>query len=65
MQTRPHGLRHLGITTAVKKAQKAGIGLEEVLDYSDHKDVGTLMIYRDRERNVQAQLASLVAGETV
>ena len=57
----PHGLRHTAITEACKAAQAAGIGLEEVLDFSRHKDVKVLMLYRDRERNVQGQLASLIA----
>jgi Site-specific recombinase XerD len=57
----PHGLRHTAITEACKAAQAAGIGLEEVLDFSRHRDVKVLMIYRDRERNVQGTLAELVA----
>jgi len=60
--TRPHGLRHAAITEAVKAAQQAGIGLEEVLDFSRHAKVTTLMIYRDRERNVQGRLAEMVAS---
>jgi integrase/recombinase XerC len=59
--TRPHGIRHSAVTEAVKKAQKNGMDLEEVLDFSRHKDVRTLMIYRDRERNVQGKLSELVA----
>jgi integrase/recombinase XerC len=62
VKSRPHGLRHSGITEAVKLAQINGIGLEEVLDFSRHANVKTLMVYRDRERNVQGQLAELVAG---
>ena len=58
----PHGIRHTAITEACKAAQAAGIGLEEVLDFSRHRDVKVLMIYRDRERNVQGTLAALVAG---
>ena len=58
----PHGLRHTAITEAVKSAQANGIGLEEVRDFSRHADVKTLMIYRDRERNVQGQLAAMVAA---
>ena len=38
------------------------MGLEEVLDFSRHRDVKVLMVYRDRERNVQGQLATLVAA---
>lgn len=62
LKTRPHGLRHAGITEAVKLAQAHGYGLEEVLDFSRHTDVKTLMIYRDRERNAQGRLAELVAA---
>jgi integrase/recombinase XerC len=59
---RPHGLRHTSITEACKLAQANGLPLEEVLDFSRHKDVQTLMIYRDRAANRQGHLASLVAS---
>jgi integrase/recombinase XerC len=64
LKVRPHGLRHTAITEACKAAQVNGIGLEEVLDFSRHsrKSIAILMVYRDRERNVQGQLASLVAA---
>ncbi len=61
VRVRPHGLRHTAITEAVKAAQANGMSLEEVLDFSGHADVRTLMVYRDRERNVQGRLAALVA----
>ena len=51
LKVRPHGLRHTAITEACKLAQAKGMGLEEVLDFS-----------RRRERNVQGQLATLVAA---
>ncbi len=60
----PHGLRHTAITEACKAAQAAGMPLEEVMDFSRHRDVKILMIYRDRERNVQGQIAALVAQTT-
>ena len=60
---RPHGLRHTAITEACRAAQAHGIALEEVLDFSRHRDVKVLMIYRDRERNVQGTLAALVAAQ--
>ena len=63
VRTRPHGLRHTAITEACKAAQEAGIGLEEVLDFSRHKNVQVLMLYRDRERNVQGKLAALIAED--
>lgn len=61
IKTAPHGLRHTAITEAIKAAQANGIGLEEVLDFSRHRDVKVMMIYRDRERNVQGKLSALVA----
>ncbi|MBB6051659.1 tyrosine-type recombinase/integrase [Armatimonas rosea] len=63
VSARPHGLRHTAITEACKAATAAGIGIEEVLDFSRHKSLAVLMRYRDRERNVQGKLAALVAGE--
>ena len=66
VSARPHGLRHTAITEACKAATAAGIGIEEVLDFSRHKSLAVLMRYRDRERNVQGTLAALVAsGEGV
>jgi integrase/recombinase XerC len=64
-RTRPHGIRHTAITEACKVAAANGIGLEEVLDFSRHSrsSVAILMIYRDRERNIQGQLASCIAAE--
>jgi integrase/recombinase XerC len=59
---RPHGIRHTAITEACKAAQAHGMGLEEVMDFSRHKNVRTLMVYRDRDRNVQGRLAALVAS---
>lgn len=62
---RPHGLRHTAITEACKAATAAGMGIEEVLDFSRHRSLSVLMRYRDRERNVQGTLAALVAqGES-
>ncbi len=61
VKTRPHGIRHTAVTEAVKRGQQNGLDLEECLDFSRHKDVRTLMIYRDKERNVQGKLSDLVA----
>jgi len=65
LKTRPHGVRHTAITEACKVAAENGIGLEEVLDFSRHSrsSIGVLVIYRDRERNIQGQLASCIAAE--
>ncbi|MGO9572352.1 MAG: tyrosine-type recombinase/integrase [Desulfomonilaceae bacterium] len=61
IKTRPHGIRHTAVTQAVKRAQASGMDLEEVLDFSRHRDVRTLLIYRDRERNVQGKLSELIS----
>jgi len=61
IKTRPHGIRHTAITEAVKKAQAIGIGLDEVMDFSDHRNLSTLMIYRDRERDLQGRLSELIS----
>lgn len=61
LTTRPHGIRHTSVTEAVKRAQTSGIGLEEVMQFSRHKDVKTLLVYRDADRDVQGTLADLVS----
>ena len=58
----PHGLRHTAITEAVKRSQEAGYPLETAQDFSRHTDIRTLLVYRDRERNLQGEIAGLVAG---
>ena len=57
----PHGLRHIAITSAVEAAQEHGVTLDEVRQFSRHKNINTLQVYRDRVRDVQGQLAVLVA----
>jgi hypothetical protein len=64
-QTLEAFLGHSAITEACKAAQANGMGLEEVLDFSRHRDIKVLMVYRDRERDVQGQLAAFVAAATV
>jgi len=61
VKTRPHGIRHTAISEALKKAQASGYDLEEVLDFSRHADVRTMMVYRDKERDVQGKLSELVS----
>lgn len=62
VKTRPHGIRHLSITEACKAAQNNGFALEEVMDHSRHKSIATLMIYRDRERDAQGAISTLVSN---
>jgi len=63
VKVHPHQIRHTSITEAVKSSVLSGIGLDEVTQFSRHKNVATMMIYRDQERNVQGQLASQVASK--
>jgi integrase/recombinase XerC len=63
INTRPHGIRHTAITQALITAQENGIPLEEVMQFSRHKDLSTIMVYRDREANVQGKIAGLVSGQ--
>ena len=59
----PHGLRHTAITSAVEAAQEHGLTLDEVRQFSRHKNINTLLVYRDRVRDVQGLLRA--AGEHV
>lgn len=57
----PHSFRHSGISTAMTEAGRAGVRVDEVLQFSRHASLRTLQVYLDRERNVQGKLAKLVA----
>lgn len=60
----PHMLRHSAITAAVDKSVAMGLSLDQVRDFSRHKNINTLLIYRDRASSKQGSLADAVA-ETV
>jgi len=62
IRTRPHGIRHTSITEACKAAAANNLDLTEVCQFSRHQNVSTLQVYRDKERDVQGQLAGLVAA---
>jgi integrase/recombinase XerC len=57
-----HGLRHSAITVAIEQGQKAGVGLDQIRHFSRHKQVATMMLYRDErdQAATQAQLATIV-----
>lgn len=61
MGLRPHKIRHSSITKVRQRAHDHGIPLEAVLDFSGHADVKTLLIYLDRDKSRQAELAALVS----
>ncbi len=65
VKTRPHGIRHLSISEACEVAQNNGYALEEVMDHSRHKSVATLMIYRDRKRDTQGAISTLVSNSII
>lgn len=60
-RVRPHGLRHTCISSACEVAARKGIPFEEVRQLSRHKNVQTLMVYRDRLEDLQGQLSTLVS----
>jgi integrase/recombinase XerC len=62
IQTRPHGIRHTAVTEAIKTATASGMDLEEVRHFSRHRDIRTLTIYRDQERDTGGELAKLLAS---
>jgi integrase/recombinase XerC len=58
----PHALRHTAITTAIELAAGIGVEFTECRQFSGHRHVDTLLIYRDEVRNTQGQLADAVAA---
>ena len=61
IKIRPHGIRHTAITNAVEMTEQLGLTLDQAMDFSRHKRIDTLLIYRDRIDNVQGKLANAIA----
>ena len=61
IKARPHGIRHTSITKAMQVAQENGIGLEKVMKFSRHKNLNTIMVYRDNLEDAQGEISNLVA----
>jgi integrase/recombinase XerC len=59
LTVRPHGLRHLAITSALDLTNG---DLRAVQKFSRHKDVRVLNIYDDNRQDVAGDVARLVAG---
>lgn len=59
---RPHGIRHTAITQAIDAAAKQGLSIDVVRHFSRHRNISTLLIYRDELENKQAAIAELVSG---
>ena len=60
-ETLPHGIRHTAVTRCCKAAAAANLDLSDVLQFSRRASLATLQIYLDKEKNLQGQLATLVA----
>jgi len=58
----PHMLRHSAITQAVEKSVGIGLILDKLRVFIRHKNISTLMVYRDNMTNEQGNLAAAVAG---
>jgi integrase/recombinase XerC len=63
MHVRPHGLRHTAITQAIDLAAKNGLSIDLVRQFSRHRSLNTLMIYRDLHDSKQGLLAGWVAAQ--
>jgi integrase/recombinase XerC len=60
LTVRPHGLRHLAITTALDRTNG---DMRAVVKFSRHKDLRTLNRYRSNRSDLVGKVASLVAAE--
>lgn len=60
---RPHGLRHTAITQAIDAVAQKGLSIDVVRQFSRHRDIGTLMIYRDLHEKRQASIAAWVSEQ--
>jgi integrase/recombinase XerC len=62
VHVRPHGIRHTAITQAIDAAAKQGLSIDVVRQFSRHRTIGTLLVYRDQHENKQRQLAEWVSA---
>jgi integrase/recombinase XerC len=61
VKTRPHGLRHTAITSALNKT---GGNTREVQKFSRHADQRTLGLYDDARRDMAGEIAEMVSDLT-
>jgi integrase/recombinase XerC len=59
LAVRPHGLRHLAITTALDVTRG---DMRAVQRFSRHRDVRVIAVYDDNRRDLGGEVAALVAG---
>lgn len=61
-----HALRHTAITTAIDRGQKAGVGLDQVRAFSRHRQVATMLVYRDdHDREVVHRTLTSVVADAI
>lgn len=61
---RPHGIRYTAITQAIDAAARKGLSIDDVVrQFSRHKAIGTLLIYRDLHDNKQGTIAEWVSEQ--
>jgi integrase/recombinase XerC len=58
----PHGIRHTAITQAIDAAAENRLSIDVVRQFSRHRSLNTLMIYRDLHENKQEVLATWVSN---
>jgi integrase/recombinase XerC len=61
----PTGIRHTAITEVVRRADKKGIRIDEIGDLTGHSKIEVLLRYRDRDRNVQKSLSTMLADAAI
>lgn len=61
----PHGIRHTAITQAIDLAAKNAMSIDLVRQFSRHRSIGTLMVYRDlhESKRTQETFARLVSEQ--
>lgn len=65
VHVRPHGIRHTAITQAIDQAAKHAMSIDLVRQFSRHRSLTTLMIYRDLHESsrTQATFAQFVSEQ--
>lgn len=58
-----HGIRRSSVSEVATKAQEMGHRLEEVLEFSRHRDIRTLQVYLKRSGKAQGKFSSLAHSE--
>ncbi|MNL01459.1 site-specific tyrosine recombinase XerC [compost metagenome] len=57
----PHKIRHSSVSTALNMATAKGLTLDQVRSFSRHSSLSVMARYWDQHKNVQGEIANLVA----